>query len=65
MEGVPASEVKEELRANAARRDELSAKLAAAGWAITLWMVYAAPNLVAGLAPGATMKSYSSRLCWP
>ena len=30
MEGVPASEVKDELRANAARRDELSAKLAAA-----------------------------------
>ena len=30
MEGVPASEVKDELRANAARRDELSAQLAAA-----------------------------------
>jgi site-specific DNA recombinase len=30
MEGVPASEVRDELRANAARRDELSAKLAAA-----------------------------------
>ncbi len=30
MEGVPASEVKDELRVNAARRDELSARLAAA-----------------------------------
>jgi hypothetical protein len=30
MEGVPASEVKDELNANATRRDALKAKLAAA-----------------------------------